>query len=728
MFASPLDAALRYAARGWLVFPVRANKHPFTQHGHKEATNDPARLAAWWAQWPDAQVGVDCERSSLAVIDLDYDPTKSIDGPAVWSVLLQDHGRDLCGLIATTPRGGRHLFYSLPNPPVSSRVGVRPGVDVRAVGGYVVLPSPASPGREWRTGDPFDVDSDGVSDIDQMPGWVRELCGSHRGGENFGAESSDAMPLSGADVASIEDALKHVDPDPHDLWLQVGMALKSTGAKDQAYEIWCEWSAQSGKFTPKDQRRRWNSFKEFRWDGSEITLGTLFHLARDGGWMPGVLQELAGDIEVPEPEPDYAPRQLQKRPFPRKLLDVPGIIGELVSWMLTQSIRRQPSLCLASVLACMGALMGRRVQTRGGLRTNLYMLGIAETASGKNASLRLPQRAFALAGLSNWIGPSEWKSDSGIRSSLVDEQTRSHVCLIDEMTKFLQQVTHPNAGGHQLGIKRTLLELFSCAGDTWLAAAYADRRINAPTPLEEPHLCFYGTGVPSELFSSMDSGAIRDGFLNRLLVFVSDDALPQRQTVDRDDPPAYVLERLRELERLTRRQGNLHGVCRKVAYQEAAESLLGSLADRNDVRIMELRRSELAAFADLWARFTEHVEKLALLRSVCRDPSDRISVDDVEWAGELASWCIERTCAEAAETMADNAVQAMQKRVLRLVRDAGPMGITMAQLSRKTQWLRRSERKDVLASLVEGEEVVTQETVTLGRRKTVLIARDFLAP
>jgi preprotein translocase subunit YajC len=56
------------------------------------------------------------------------------------------------------------------------------------------------------------------------------------------------------------------------------------------------------------------------------------------------------------------------------------------------------------------------------------------------------------------------------------------------------------------------------------------------------------------------------------------------------------------------------------------------------------------------------------------------------------------------------------------------MGITMAQLSRKTQWLRRSERKDVLASLVEGEEVVTQETVTLGRKKTVLIARDFLAP
>ena len=66
--------------------------------------------------------------------------------------------------------------------------------------------------------------------------------------------------------------------------------------------------------------------------------------------------------------------------------------------MLRSSPRRQPALCLASAIVSVGALLGRRVQTPTGLRTNVYALGIAETASGKGVGIKLPTRLFVAAG------------------------------------------------------------------------------------------------------------------------------------------------------------------------------------------------------------------------------------------------------------------------------------------------------------------------------------------
>ena len=52
-----LDAALRYAARGWPVFPCRG-KIPLTPHGFHDASTDAATIEAWWRENPDALISV----------------------------------------------------------------------------------------------------------------------------------------------------------------------------------------------------------------------------------------------------------------------------------------------------------------------------------------------------------------------------------------------------------------------------------------------------------------------------------------------------------------------------------------------------------------------------------------------------------------------------------------------------------------------------------------------
>jgi hypothetical protein len=60
-------------------------------------------------------------------------------------------------------------------PKMACATNVVPGIDVRADGGYIIVPSPNSPGREWIIGDPFD---DG--DLCEAAPWVVELMRNER--------------------------------------------------------------------------------------------------------------------------------------------------------------------------------------------------------------------------------------------------------------------------------------------------------------------------------------------------------------------------------------------------------------------------------------------------------------------------------------------------------------------------------------------------------------------
>ena len=102
-----LDAALRYAARGWPVFPCRG-KIPLTAHGFRDASMDAATIEAWWRENPDALISVATGRASGVVV-LDIDVKHA--GPNGWDAL-EEIGAPLPDTpMASTPSGGTHVFF-----------------------------------------------------------------------------------------------------------------------------------------------------------------------------------------------------------------------------------------------------------------------------------------------------------------------------------------------------------------------------------------------------------------------------------------------------------------------------------------------------------------------------------------------------------------------------------------------------------------------------------------
>ena len=160
-----LQAALDYAARGWLVIPLTPNsKAPLAAlvpHGVKDATKDAAKIRDWWTRQPDANVGIACGVGDCGPYVVDVDAPNGghkHNGAAS----LASAGIVLPStLTATTPNGGKHYYYGLANPPPPDRVkncanvnGLE-GVDVRTSGGYIVAPPSTIEGKcyaflNWR--------------------------------------------------------------------------------------------------------------------------------------------------------------------------------------------------------------------------------------------------------------------------------------------------------------------------------------------------------------------------------------------------------------------------------------------------------------------------------------------------------------------------------------------------------------------------------------------------
>jgi len=131
---SKLDAALYHASLGRRVFPVQ-NKRPLVKWG-EAATTEPDAIRAMWAEHPDADPAWALP-ANVMVLDID---TKS-GGPASLEGLELVHGPLPPTLVHQTPSGGRHYFFFTDTAVSNSASKIAPGVDVRSLGGYVVLPA-----------------------------------------------------------------------------------------------------------------------------------------------------------------------------------------------------------------------------------------------------------------------------------------------------------------------------------------------------------------------------------------------------------------------------------------------------------------------------------------------------------------------------------------------------------------------------------------------------------
>lgn len=179
-----------YVDSGWSILPVKPDeKRPYManwlQYTRTRATKD--MVNNWFASLSGAGVGVVTGRiSNMVVLDVESWCPVPVDE------LLKKYPTQM---IARSGGGGYHLFYQYPQNvgKVANRVGIFEGADLRADGGFLVLPPTMhQSGRryEWVKRGPLGAFPMGLLDLQSRPtaqgeGWITEaLRGVSEGGRN----------------------------------------------------------------------------------------------------------------------------------------------------------------------------------------------------------------------------------------------------------------------------------------------------------------------------------------------------------------------------------------------------------------------------------------------------------------------------------------------------------------------------------------------------------------
>tara|TARA_Y100000310_G_scaffold182236_1_gene182295 strand:- start:4616 stop:6178 length:1563 start_codon:yes stop_codon:yes gene_type:complete len=126
--------ALKYRELGWSIVPVKQDKTSYVKwKDYQDRLPTKEEIIKWWETWEDANIAVITGSiSNLAVIDVDE----------------MEHKDEVDKLIpaelkfpkSITQRGAYHYFFQCPNGNLRNNVRKIKGSDLRANGGYIVLP------------------------------------------------------------------------------------------------------------------------------------------------------------------------------------------------------------------------------------------------------------------------------------------------------------------------------------------------------------------------------------------------------------------------------------------------------------------------------------------------------------------------------------------------------------------------------------------------------------
>ena len=520
-------------------------------------------------------------------------------------------------------------------------------------------------------------------------------------------------------ISAALDWLPNTELD-YDSWMRIGMALKGA-LGDAGADLFGEWSAQAAKDMPATTAKAWASFKPDR-----IGAGTIYHLAMERGWQPDPALRLDGSVMDATEHPaagllsrlDVATVEpALPTPAPAYSLIIPdGLVGNLTDYMLTTARRPQPLLSLGASLCAIGALMGRQYRTESNLRSNLYVVGIADSGSGKNHAREIINEVFFEAGLAHHLGGNKIASGAGLLTAL--HRQPAILFQIDEFGMFLSAAAdRKRSPRHITEILDNMTELFTAAGGIFLGAEYANRDgTNERRDINQPCLCVYGTTTPLHFWGALQGANVADGSLARFLILPSDEDYPDENLAMgiRQAPPALIAALQMVAKGGGVAKGNLTGKTADqntalkpmtVPMSDAARVRFGELSD---ALTGELRAAAGTAFTAILSRIGENALKLALIVAVGRDPvRPEIDITAADWAIDFVRHYAQRTMEAVDRHVADTETEAHLKRLKEIVRAAGVKGITKSEVTRASQWLKSRDRDEILLTLIESGDITT---------------------
>lgn len=133
-------------------------------------------------------------------------------------------------------------------------------------------------------------------------------------------------------TARIQSALSFVPPEQRETWLQMAMAIKSE-IGDDGFDLWDEWSSAASNYSANAARAVWKSCR-----GGGITIGSLFHEAKQHGWRDDVRHAQSSQEYLAARRRELAERATREGAEREQLAEA---AARKAGWIMHQTVQEQ---------------------------------------------------------------------------------------------------------------------------------------------------------------------------------------------------------------------------------------------------------------------------------------------------------------------------------------------------------------------------------------------------
>jgi len=670
-----ISAALNYAELGYRVFPCIANdKKPLTKHGFKDATINTEQIEKWWTEYPQANIGI--ATSDLCIVDIDgADNTWPDD---------KDKQLDLSRApTSLTPSGGCHYLFRQPEGKAwkntISKLALK--VDTRANGGYIIAPPSVVDDNAYKWVEDHELDSP-PDLLPEPPEWIVDAL-DNTDSEQSGNSTNDGNIIpSGcrnSTLASLAGTMRRTGMGSDEILAALRVA-NLTRCNPPLPETEVDSIVKSIS----------------RYEPDQMTVAlTEDHYAQD-------FESDVDDNGKALPDPG---------PIPEKLLRVPGFISEVMDYCLETAPYPNQVMAFCGALSLQAFLAGRKVRDSGDNRTNIYLLGLAHSAAGKDWPRKLNMQISNKVGLAENLG-DRFASGEGIQDALF--VSPSMLFQTDEIDGMLQSIKNANDSRHE-NIMSTLLTIYSSSNSVFPMRRRAGT--DNPGVIDQPCLVVFGTAIPNNYYEALSKRMLTNGFFSRMLI------LESGKRSKGQEPkiimlPSRILDTTRWWSKYRPGTGNLekwHPVPAVVEQTEDAIKQLIEIREQADSEYAMAEKHQDAVGTTVWGRVNEHIRKLSLLYAIsAKHKTPKIELQAVDWASEFVIHQTRRMLYMAQTHVAENPFHAYCLRVTQKLSKAPDNELSHSVLLKRMNIDANTFQK-IIQTLIQQGDIRQIEVPTSGR-------------
>ena len=374
-------------------------------------------------------------------------------------------------------------------------------------------------------------------------------------------------------------------------------------------------------------------------------------------------------------------------PVPDKLLSIPGFIDDVVKLSMQSAPYPNRVLSFTGALALLAFLVGRKVQDKRDNRSNIYLIALADSGTGKDHPRKVNFNIAFRAGVAGAIGDA-FASGEGLEDALFMHP--SMLFQADEFDCIFNTLKYSKDNRAE-SINEKLLKFYGASNTIYplrkkASAKKKDGTVHEIAHIVNPNLVLLGTAIPQYFYESLSRRVLENGLVARCIIVEAG----KRGEAGNPQPitPSDSLIRAATYLANLDVNGNLTNEYPKpliITETPEATAALREVQQECDRRYNFYEAQNEGAAKALWARAHEKVCKLAMLHGISGNVyNPLITEKSVRWAWKFIDHLTRRMLYMADSYVYENVFDEKCQRVLRHITEAGGV-IGHTKLLRKSR-------------------------------------------